>query len=302
MDGGENLAGSRSAGRGIAIAATLAAVLLWGFSPIGTRLLVGSTRAALPVMPLLGLRYGAAALLLTPCLLGARLRWTAADWRRAFWCGFFGITAYNVFATLGQRTVTAGMTGLLDAAEPLMILLLSAILARRLPERRVMLAAAGGACGVGLLISGAGPAEGNVEGVCLVLLGAAAWSIYCVMVPRLILRQGSLLVTAITMYLGALPMLAIGAPGMHGLVSTMTRADAIILTALILGSSTLAMVFWNIGNAAIGAVQAGWFLYLIPLVSLGGGGLFLGEAVTLREVAGGALILLSVTMAQVRIG
>lgn len=300
MDGGQNLAGSRSFGRGLAIASTLAAVLLWGFSPVGTRLLVGSTRDALPVMPLLGLRYGVAALLLTPFLLGRRLRWAGQDWRRAIWCGLLGITGYNIFATFGQRTVTAGLTGLLDASEPLLILLFSAILARRLPARRVMLASAGGVCGVGLLVSGAGPAEGDILGISLVLLAAVLWAVYCVLVPRLIIRRGSLPVTTITMILGALPMLAVGAPGMPGLVHHMTASDELVLAALILGSSTLAMVFWNIGNAAIGAVQAGWFLYLIPLVSLGGGAIFLGETVTPREIAGGMLVLISVTVAQLR--
>lgn len=297
MDGGQDLAGSRSLGRGLALGCTFAAVLLWGFSPIGTRLLVGSTRAALPVLPFLGLRYGAAALLLTPFLRGRRC-WPPQDWRRAFWCALFGITGYNLLATFGQRTVTAGMTGLLGAAEPLLILLFSAILARRLPPRRVAAAAMGGACGVGLLMSGTGSAEGSLHGIGLVLLGAAAWSIYCVLVPPLIIRQGSLPVTAIVMTLGALPMLAAGAPGLPGLVHQMTAAEGMVLAALVFGSSTLATVLWNMGSGTIGAVRAGWFLYLIPLVSLGGGALLLGEAVSLWEIAGGALILVSVMAAQ----
>jgi drug/metabolite transporter (DMT)-like permease len=298
MDGGENLARSRGIGRGLAIAATLGAVSLWGFSPIGTRLLVGTADAALPVMPLLGLRYGAAALMLAPFLFRRKHFWTRQDWWRALWCGLSGITGYNLLATFGQRTVTAGMTGLLDAAEPLLILLFSAIAARRLPSRRVMMAACGGVFGVGLLASGAGPAEGDFKGIVLVLLGAGSWSLYCVMVPRLIIRRGTMSVSAITMLLGAAPMAALGASGMPATIHALTGPEALVLAALIFGSSTLAMVFWNIGNAAIGAVQAGWFLYMIPLVSVGGGALFLHETVTAPELAGGLVILLAVIAAQ----
>ena len=301
MDGGQNLAGSRRIGRGLAIAATLAAVTLWGFSPIGTRLLVGTTKAALPVIPLLGLRYGIAALLLAPFLLRRRPPWEKQDWRRVSWCALFGITGYNLLATFGQRSVTAGMTGLIGASEPLLILLFSAIAMRRPPTRRIIMAAIGGAFGVGLLAAGAGPATGDFKGIMLVLLGDALWSVYCVIVPRLILRRGSLNVTAITMAFGALPMVVLGAPGMPATIHALTGPEALVLGALILSSSTLATVLWNIGSAAIGAVQAGWFLYVIPLVSLAGGVILLGEAVTPQEIAGGVIILIAVTAAQSRI-
>jgi drug/metabolite transporter (DMT)-like permease len=300
MDGRQNPAGNRRIGRSLAIASTLAAVSLWGFSPIGTRLLVGTTTAALPVIPLLGLRYGAAALLLAPFLLRRRLPWTKQDWRRVLWCALFGITGYNLLATFGQRTVTAGLTGLLGSVEPLLILLFSAIAARRLPARRIIMAAIGGALGVGMLTFSAGPATGDFKGIVLVLLGDTFWSVYCVIVPRLIIRHGSLNVTAATILLGVLPMAAMGAPGMSATIHVITKLDMLVLAGLILGSSTLSMIFWNIGSAALGAVQAGWFLYVIPLISLAGGAVLLGEAVTPKEIAGGMIILISVTAAQSR--
>ncbi len=299
MDGGQNLAGSRGIGRGLATAALLGAATLWGFSPIGTRLLVGDADASLPVMPMLAIRYGCAAILLLPLLWrGGAPGWTRRDGLRALWCGFLGITGYNVFASYGQRTVSAGMTGLLDAAEPLLILLFSAVAARRLPERRIMLAAIGGACGVVLLSSGVGPAQGDVKGIALVLAGAAFWAAYCVAVPCLIRHRGALAVTAATMLTGALPMAAAGAPGVSRLIHALTGLEALVLSGLVLGSSTLAMLFWNIGSGGIGAVQAGWFLYIIPAVSLIGGAILLGEHVTVWEILGGMIILISVIMTQ----
>jgi drug/metabolite transporter (DMT)-like permease len=196
--------------------------------------------------------------------------------------------------------MSSGMTGLLDAAEPLLILLFSAVAARRMPVRRVIVAAICGAFGVVLLALGSGPESGDVKGITLVLVSAAFWAAYCIAVPRLIIARGALPVTVATMLMGALPMVMAGAPGIPSTIHLLTAPEIIVLVALIIGSSTLALLFWNIGSAGIGAVQAGWFLYMIPLISLLGGAVLLGEPITLLDLFGGAIILLSVILAQPR--
>lgn len=300
MDGGQNPTRNRRPDGGLAAAFVLVAVLLWGFSPIGTRFLVGNTDADLPAMAILALRYGGAALLLAPLLGRRKVPWSRQDWVLALICGGLGITVYNILAIYGQRTISAGMTGLLDAAEPLLILLFSAIALRELPSGRVLAAAGGGAIGVGLLAVGAGPAQGDLRGIMLVLASAVAWAGYCVIVPRLIIRRGPLKVTAVTMLLGTLPLMAAGAPSIPATVHAMNTPDIVVLAALAVGSSALATLLWNAGSAGIGAVQASWFLYLIPLISLTGGVLLLGEPVNPAEIVGGAIVLISVALAQTR--
>jgi drug/metabolite transporter (DMT)-like permease len=281
----------------LAIAATILAVVLWGFSPIGTRYMVGTGFAAAPALAFTGLRYGVAALIFAPLLWQAR-HWTRRDWLLGLVCGLLGVAGYNIPAALGQRTVSAGLTGLLDGAEPLMIVLFSAFAQRRLPGRLTIIATCLGLTGVILLAQGSGSALGDPAGIAWVLLGAVFWAIYCVIVPPLINQRGALPATAVTMMFGALPMLLAGAPGMSGMVETMTASQWLVTFLLIIGTSVIAMLAWNAGSAALGAESAGWYLYLLPVISLIGGAILLGEPVKLFELAGGILILLAVYLAQ----
>lgn len=310
MDGGQNSAGRGGIERGIiesgvkpglsnglAIAATVLAVVLWGFSPIGTRYMVGAGFAAAPALAFTGLRYGLAALIFSPLLWQAR-HWNRRDWALGLLCGLVGVAGYNMPAALGQRTVSAGLTGLLDGAEPLMIVLFSALINRQVPGRLTIIATALGLAGIVLLAHGSGPALGDPAGIALVLLGAILWAAYCVMVPPLINRRGALSATAVSMLFGTIPMVLAGLPQMPAMVAAMTGTQWAVTWLLIIGTSVIAMLAWNAGSAALGAEKAGWYLYLLPVVSLVGGALILGEPIKLAELAGGMLILVAVYLAQ----
>lgn len=272
-------------------------MVLWGFSPIGTRYMVGAGFAAAPALAFTGLRYGLAALIFSPLLWQAR-HWNRRDWALGLLCGLVGVAGYNMPAALGQRTVSAGLTGLLDGAEPLMIVLFSALINRQVPGRLTIIATALGLAGIVLLAHGSGPALGDPAGIALVLLGAILWAAYCVMVPPLINRRGALSATAVSMLFGTIPMVLAGLPQMPAMVAAMTGTQWAVTWLLIIGTSVIAMLAWNAGSAALGAEKAGWYLYLLPVVSLVGGALILGEPIKLAELAGGMLILVAVYLAQ----
>jgi len=272
-------------------------VVLWGFGPIGTRYLVGTDHAALPAMAFLALRYGLAAVMFLPFLAGIRA-WSRLDLVFGALCGLIGIAGYNLPSVLGQRTVSAGLTGLLNGAEPMMIVIIAAFTHRRVPTGWTLFAGAVGLAGIVLLAHGSGPALGDPLGIALVLIGALLWSVYCVIIPRLIFARGAVTVTAVSMVFGAVPLVACGAGQAPALAHDMTGWQLGLTAALALGPSMISMLCWNAGTAALGAERAGWFLYLLPLVSLVGGALLLGEPVKPVEIFGGGLILLSVFLSQ----
>ncbi len=183
-------------------------------------------------------------------------------------------------------------------SEPLMILILGCLIIRRVPGRRTFFATLLGMAGIVLLVSSAGPAEGDVRGILLLLLGALGWAIYCVVIPPLIKKHGALQSSAVTMFIGTLPMLVAGWPKLGPMMAEMTGQEWEILMFLSVGCAVLALIAWNKGVAELGAQSAGWFLYLLPLFSALGGALVLGEPLTLAELAGGAMILGSVYLAQ----
>ncbi len=277
---------------------TFIAVLLWGGAPIGTRYLVGDNHLGLAAVPFVGLRYALSLPVFVALMLWGRAwTWPRADWGMALLCALVGVTGYNLPNAIGTRTVSAGMIGLLNGAEPLMIVLLASLQRRRVPGGWTILAGVTGLAGIILLARGAGPALGDPKGIALVLFAALSWSGYCVIVPPLLRRKGAIMATAVTMSLGTLPMIAAGASGMPAVASALNLPDWEIVAAL---SSTaiLAILCWNAGSAGLGAEQAGWFLYLLPVVSVAGGAIFLKEPVTAVEIFGGALIMASVSISQ----
>ncbi len=283
-----------------ALLLVLASVVLWGFAPIGNRYFIGSGDLAMPGAAYMALRYSIASICFLPALLGALKTWSARDWLRGAVCGLSGVAAYNLLAGIAGRTVSAGMTGLINSSESLMILLLACMIVRRAPGLRSSLAAALGAGGIVLLASSAGPAEGDVRGILMLLLGALGWAVYCVVIPPLIKKHGALQSSAVTMCIGTLPLVVAGWPGLAPMMGAMTQREWEILLLLSIGSSVIALIAWNKGVAELGAQTAGWFLYLLPVFSALGGFVLLGEPLTLAELAGGVMILGSVYLAQRR--
>lgn len=278
----------------------LGAVILWGVAPVGNRYFLGSGDLAMPGATYMALRFAISSLCFLPSVVVAARRWPLQDWIRGGVCGLAGVSGYNLLAAVAGRTVSAGMTGLLNSTESLMIVILACLVARRFPDRRTLCATFVGLAGVMTLALSAGPAEGSVSGILLLLIGAVGWAIYCVFIPPLITRHGVLQSSAVTMFVGTVPLLLIGG---HGLVPMIRELDTVeweIILALAIGSSVLALLAWNKGMAGLGAQTSGWFLYLMPVFSALGGRLILKEPLTVAELIGGAMVLGSVYIAQRR--
>ncbi|MBU6449295.1 MAG: DMT family transporter [Rhodospirillales bacterium] len=278
----------------------LASVVLWGMAPIGNRYFIGNNHLAMPGAAYMALRYSIASICFLPGVVRALQSWSARDWLRGAFCGWAGVAGYNLFGSIAARTVSAGMTGLLNSSESLMILLLSCLIVRRAPGARSIFAALLGGGGIVLLATSAGPAEGDVHGILLLLLGAFGWAVYCVAIPPLIKKHGALQSSAVTMFLGTLPLLVAGGPGVGEMMAAMSRQEWGLMLFMGVCISVVPLVAWNKGVAVLGAQNASWFLYLLPLFSAVGGFLLLGEPLTLGELAGGAMILGSVYIAQRR--
>ena len=281
-----------------AIVLTFFAVMLWGVAPVGVRYLVGDNHVGLPGAPFAALRYGLASICFLPWLVRALRSWSRRDLLLGAFCGVLGVMGYNLPNSLGNRTVSAGMVGLINATEPLIIVLLVSLRNRRVPGVWTFLAAVIGFTGIVLLATSAGPAEGDAKGIALVLFAAFNWSCYCVLIPPLLVARSALQVSAVTVAFGTLPMLLAGAPGMGHMLAMMDRPRWEISLALAIGPSVFAMAAWTKGSAELGPEASGWFLYLLPVFAAAGGVVVLSEPLTALEFLGGVLILLSVFLSQ----
>jgi drug/metabolite transporter (DMT)-like permease len=274
--------------------AALAAVVIWALVPVGTRYFV------LRVDPYLFnvIRFAASGGAAVPLFLRARpWRWPGADQRLLLGCALLAIPGYNIPVALAAQTVPAGQLGLLIATEPAFIVVLTLILKRQRIRGRIWAGSALALVGVALTSHGSLPPQGSGWLSTLqVLGGAASWSCYTVLAARLNRQYGATGVTGAILALGTVALLAISFPLMPAAVMP-DPATTALLAGMGLASSLLGFLLWNYAAACVPAERIGLVLYLIPVVCVVAGVGFLGESLTGRIVAGGALTVFGVWVA-----
>jgi drug/metabolite transporter (DMT)-like permease len=289
-----------------AYAALVVAIVNWGLSNVATRYLI----VHMHPLEIVTLRYSIASVLLVPLLLRGRTsRWPWQDLGWMALVGVFGVVGFNLPVTFGTQSLPAGAVGLLITTEPVWISIISvAVLRERLfwslPAGLVLAAA-----GAVVLLAGHAPAAhllgdagagGVVGGAGLVLLGAFSWAIYAVAVRPFTRKYGSMTSTGLTVALGTLPLLGAWNPALLDR-SAHLGGDAWEALVFLGGACTvLATIFWNYATARTSAARVGPWLYLVPLVSVLGGHLFLGESIYASTVVGGGMILGGVAITQIQ--
>jgi drug/metabolite transporter (DMT)-like permease len=279
----------------------LLAALCWGLVPVATRYLF----ADFTPRQLVVLRFFVAGLCFLPLLLPLRsYHWTPRQVWRAIFCGIVSVIGYHLTVAYGLSTTPAGIAGLLVATQPIWIILISALFLRERFGWTVIVGLVLSLAGIVLLLaqgtSGSGWHGATLTGTLLVLLAALMWSIYTVAVRPLSKELGARASTALTMVIGTVPLLALWDNGTFPLLSQLNVFAWFALALLIFGSTIIATILWNYGVAHTSSSQAGLFLYLLPLISVAGGAIFLRETISFITVLSGMLIIAGVAVAQTR--
>jgi drug/metabolite transporter (DMT)-like permease len=279
------------------VAAALAAVIIWGLVPAGTRYFV----LRLDPLSFNVIRYFCSGLGAVPFMLSARpWAWPSRDRWLLLLCALLAVPGYSIPVAIAARTLSASHTGLLIATEPVMIVLFSLWLQRRRVSARVLLGGAIALAGVALT-SLATPAQlfGDWISTLQVLLGAASWSLYTVLTAQLVQRYGAFGVTGGVLVIGSIALIAGTAPLMP-LTQWPSALTLVEVGSLGLFSSLLGFLLWNLAAGSLPADRLGLFLYLLPGVALLAGANLLSEALTWPLLLGGALIVLGVAIGERR--
>lgn len=272
------------------------ACLAWGFTPVATRYLV----LRLAPSEILEIRFAMAGLLSLPLLTRARLsQWKKADLARATVLSILGVFGYQVTIVQALRFATASSVGIILGIEPILIVVLSSLQARKLPSWTVVVSALGGGVGVAI-VSGVGKPSGRLvtEGLIFAFVAAALWSLYVVWTTKYMQRYSAFSLSSLTLVVGSLSVAAVSLPPAVAHFHRPTALEAALLLVLGPGSTVLAFLVWNFGISRVGSAEAGIFLYLVPVVSVAGGVVFLSERLSLHEIIGGLIVLTSLVLAQ----
>ena len=283
---------------------------------VGLCVTLGKIAAAhMPIVALAGVRCASAALALLP------LAWHEAGGGRALGRAMvaidrrdridlalqalFGVFAFTLLMLGGVRLTGATDAGLIAATMPLAILLLAWPMLGERPRGRAMIAAALGAAGIALVTfaggadgpAGAGDAPARWLGNALVIAAVVAEALYALLAKRLSTRVRpatmALLLNLVGLALFA-PLLALqpwgallaGVPAWAWLVGVLYG----VLT------SAVALVLWYRGTRDVPGGTAGLFTALLPVGAIASAAVLLGEIMTARHAAGGAVILMALAL------
>jgi drug/metabolite transporter (DMT)-like permease len=282
-----------------AFGALLGTTLIWGVTPVFLR----SLSVGLGPADALVIRYVPLALTCLVILaVTGKWRIARADWPRLLVISLIGVFGYSIASVFAFATVPAGIGGLIYATQPLFIVLLAVVMLGERLTLPVLLGLALAFGGTVLLVwDDLAPADGArsyVTGIVLLLFACFAWSFYSVPGKVIIQRYGSLSITAMSLLIATLPMLLLASPATIDTLRAMTQQQWLELVFLAFVSSFIAMFGWTYATARLPAATIGAALYVIPVIAVVAGAVFLGETVTLTAMLGGLFILAGVAVAQ----
>lgn len=223
------------------------------------------------------------------------------DFLRILGAGVLVVAGYHLSLNVGQRYTTAGTAALVVALAPSMTLGLSvAIGLERLTARRTtgLAVAFAGVAVVILLGAGEELSVENARGPLIVLGAPLAFALYNILLRPLLGRYGVLPLTAATSLVGTLALLPLARPSTVEGLATMSTGDLALVLYLGVVCTLLGYVGWNVGLRGFGPTRAVTYAYGIPPLAVVVGALTLDEPVTAWLIAGGALVLAGVALAQ----
>jgi len=208
---------------------------------------------------------------------------------------------YFTFETIGLQYTSATKTSLIIATIPVVVLLLSSIFLKERIRRINTIGITLSLAGVALLVFGGH--RQNLHGMLigdLMILGAVfSASIYMIMTRRLGQTISPVQITGIQIIFGAIlffPTFLWDLPKLHW---NEIRMDSIIaVIALTLFATIGAFLCYNYALTKIPAARAAVCINGIPLVTVFGAWILLGETLSMLQFAGGGIVLISVFLAN----
>jgi drug/metabolite transporter (DMT)-like permease len=238
--------------------------------------------AAFPVFLLAWLRFAIAALVMIPWLRRAddEVPLTASSGRALFLQSLFGNFLFSIFMLSGVAMTSAAAAGVVMAALPPLVAVLSWLFLREHASARVWAATALAAAGIALLSPGLGhpDASASLAGNLLILGAAACEAVYVILGKRLTASLSPRRISALINLIGLALMTPLG-------LWQATRFDFSTITASLWGllvfysvsASMISTWCWLSGLKRVPAAHSGVFTVALPLAATATAAGFLGE-------------------------
>ena len=268
---------------------------IWGSTFVVTKEVI----AELPPFALAFARVAIGALVLAPLAIVRHRREPRLPWRALSLLSLVGVAFYYVTFNLALMYTSAVQGALVQSSIPAATALIAVLWLRERATTVRWLGIALSITGVLIVFSGSAGdgADHALLGNVLMFATVLAWGVYTSLAKR-VASIDAIVTTACIMGLGALMIAPIAAYELSGRGwPTLTLAGWMGLVYLGAMASGAAYVLYNDALRHMDAGQAGAYTNLIPIVGVITGVVVLGEALTLRAIIGGAVVMVGVWVA-----
>ena len=266
---------------------------LWGTTFLAIRIAVEE----LPPLFAAGSRFfiAGAALYLFMRLRGATPP-TRIQWRNLALTGLVMFVAEYGPLFWAEKYVTSGIVSVLAATIPILTLILEIVIVRQKHfHSSTLVSTLLGFAGVGLLMFHIDGGSVSIIPCIAVLLGSICWSLGSIFNRSLDMPKARPVTSGATMMLGGIGLLTLSASigEMHPFPHISLRAAGAVLYLIVFGSLVAFTAYiWLLGHMPASRVSS--YAYVNPIVAVALGHFAAAEPVTLRTLAGTALVLISV--------
>ena len=278
-------------------AALLVVYTVWG----STYLFILIAERSLPVFVMTAARFLIAGVLLYVWAVrrGDRAgdRPGRREWVAAAVVGAALFVVGNAGVAWAETRVDTGVASLIIAAVPLWMAFFDRVACGQRLTRQAVVGLAVGFGGVALLAWPSGPNRIEIGGAIALLVSGAGWAAGSLYSRRAPLPRRPLVSASLQMTTGGLMLLVVaGATGEFGEVHDVTASSALALVYLIVFGSWLAFsaYAWLLRNARTSLVST--YAYVNPLVAVFLGWAVEKEAIGVRTVLAGGIILAAVAL------
>jgi len=267
---------------------------IWGSSFLFIR--IGLDAFAPGLITFLRIAFGATVLWLVP---SSRAPVEREDRPRVILISILWVAIPFTLFPLAEQHITSGLTGLINGALPIFAGTIGALMLRRLPARIQVTGLAVGFVGIAAIaVPTMGEGSSETVGVLLALLAVVCYGVAINVAAPVTQRYGALPTMARMLAWATLWTSPIGLVGF--VRSTFAWPSFAAVLALGVLGTGVAFVLMGRLVARVGSTRASTATYLIPVVALVLGVVFLDESVHLLSILGIALVIAGAVLASRR--
>lgn len=241
-------------------------------------------------------------LVIAPFLGRSKTKFERADLPRLIGVSFANVVSYHLTLNYSERTISAGLAGLIVALGPVFIFILSWIFLNERHGRNfvlIVLLAFSGAVILSIDSLFTGIAN-SFYGILEAVGTALSYAVFAVFSKPLVQKYGPRPFTIWAGLIGTVMLLPLLSSSFVSQVSHLPLIDWLSMLYLSLLSTVIGyMMFYTLvrrGAVSRLSIQ----LYLIPVISVIGGILILGETITVFTVIGGLILLSAVGLSSTK--